>query len=161
MACGAVACISVISLWDPDGMRCSGLEAAIPRGRVFLARVPPPVSSLYPLIDPVVQLPRADRDELFARIFALEHAHDVISAVRDHGPGTPSYAKSGAYWAISIPLWIAFALFATPTAILWWRDSVLTKRDRAGRCPKCGYDRHGLSSPTVACPECGTVPARG
>src|SRR5262245_55434305 len=43
-----------------------------------------------------------------------------------------------------VPLWIPFLLFAFPTALLWRRDHILTraiKRARAGRCPKCNYDR--------------------
>ncbi len=43
-----------------------------------------------------------------------------------------------------------FALTQVPPLIRW-------RRRRAGRCPKCNYDRTGLSSGAV-CPECGTAP---
>src|SRR5262245_5355066 len=45
---------------------------------------------------------------------------------------------------VRIPLWIPFLLCGIPTALLWRRDHVLTKRAR-GRCPKCDYDRSGLT----------------
>jgi hypothetical protein len=58
---------------------------------------------------------------------------------------------------VCIPLWAPALVLAIPTAILWRRDHMLTKRARAGRCPKCGYDRAGLAA-TIPCPECGTTP---
>jgi hypothetical protein len=59
------------------------------------------------------------------------------------------------HWTIQSPLWIPFLLFAIPTALLWRRDHILTKRARANHCPKCEYDRVGLAA-TDPCPECGT-----
>jgi hypothetical protein len=69
-------------------------------------------------------------------------------------------AASGRYkrTLILLPVWIPFLLCAVPTAILSRRDYILTSRARAGRCPKCGYDRRGLAA-DAKCPECGTVPA--
>jgi hypothetical protein len=69
----------------------------------------------------------------------------------------PLWRSDSSYYAIRIPLWIPFLLCAIPTALLWRRDHILTvggKRARAGRCPKCGYDRGGLT-PDTPCPECG------
>ena len=53
---------------------------------------------------------------------------------------------------VRVPLWLPLALFALPTAYLWWADS---RRVRPGRCPKCRYDRAGLAADDP-CPECGT-----
>jgi len=66
-----------------------------------------------------------------------------------------------------IPLWIPFALFAIPTALLWRSDHLATKRARIGRCPRCNYDLSGLSpatttgdpAETALCPECGESPS--
>jgi hypothetical protein len=58
---------------------------------------------------------------------------------------------------VGVPLWVPFLLVAIPTALLWRRDHVTTKRAGGGRCPKCGYDRAGLAA-TNPCPECGTTP---
>jgi hypothetical protein len=76
-----------------------------------------------------------------------------------------SRAFSGAVWRphvesrpgwtqVSLPLWLPLLLIAIPTALLWRRDHILTKRAKAGRCSKCGYDRAGLAQ-TKPCPECG------
>jgi hypothetical protein len=44
-----------------------------------------------------------------------------------------------------------------PAAVLWY---VGRRRFGPGQCKKCGYERSGLAA-DAACPECGTVPARG
>lgn len=42
------------------------------------------------------------------------------------------------------------------TAIAVRREGMAIRRQRAGHCVKCGYDRAGLAS-DAACPECGTL----
>lgn len=60
-----------------------------------------------------------------------------------------------------LPIWgglLINAIFYSPVpfALHWtWRAWVRHLRTSNGRCPSCGYDRRGLTSPTAACPECG------
>ncbi len=59
---------------------------------------------------------------------------------------------------LNIPLWLPFPLMLAPTAWLWWgeiRRRRAARREMAGHCPSCGYDRSGLAD--AKCPECGTV----
>ena len=51
---------------------------------------------------------------------------------------------------------VLFCLLGVLLHVLYVR--ALRKASRIGRCPKCGYDLEGLTSPR--CPECGTVPAK-
>jgi len=53
-----------------------------------------------------------------------------------------------------IPLWPLPAMAIIPTALAWYLDARARRRERFGRCPKCGYDRTGLAAGAV-CPECG------
>ena len=46
------------------------------------------------------------------------------------------------------------ALLALPLSFFPIRRRL---RARRGRCPKCGYDRTGLSDPAAPCPECGAT----
>ncbi len=58
-------------------------------------------------------------------------------------------------WCLGIPGWIptAFALLAT--AIAWRLDTIARRRERLYLCPKCNYDRTGITS-DMKCPECGS-----
>jgi hypothetical protein len=51
---------------------------------------------------------------------------------------------------LAVPIWIPFALVATVTALLLWRDR---RRPPPGHCQRCGYDLRGNVS--GRCPECG------
>lgn len=58
--------------------------------------------------------------------------------------------KLGAFWGVTIPLWVPAILIL---ALLTW--SRVRVRSARG-CPKCGYDLAGLSDgPGSRCPECG------
>jgi hypothetical protein len=60
------------------------------------------------------------------------------------------------YRGTGIPLWVP-AIPALFVAGAFWRPDVQAiLRRRAGCCPTCGYDRHGLGP--APCPECGTTP---
>ena len=59
--------------------------------------------------------------------------------------------RFGTDWALMIPLWIPFALFAIPTLLLWWCD----RRLPTDHCNQCGYNLTG--NVTGICPECGCV----
>ncbi len=54
------------------------------------------------------------------------------------------------------PLWMMFVATAAPAFVLWRSHGRAARRVRQGRCVACGYDRRGLSSPSAACPECGS-----
>ena len=61
------------------------------------------------------------------------------------------------YTEVYIPFWM-LALGALLIAAGAWRLDVLAaRRRRTGMCPKCQYDRAGLSAMSP-CPECGAVP---
>lgn len=64
------------------------------------------------------------------------------------GPGR------GSMWALQIPMWPLVLLTLATTSTAWWLDVLAQRREREGKCPKCGYDRAGLASGAV-CPECG------
>ncbi len=75
---------------------------------------------------------------------------------RPHGwsvePAGELYAWPPVVWSrqhVMFPLWIPLALFALPSAYLWYRD----RRPPAGHCQACGYNLTGNESGT--CPECG------
>ena len=53
-------------------------------------------------------------------------------------------------WEFDIPLWIPLAIFAVPTALLFYLDR---RRATPGTCARCGYDLTGNTS--GRCPECG------
>ena len=53
-------------------------------------------------------------------------------------------------WTIQFRLWIPFAVIATPTGFLFWRDR---RRVPPGYCQKCGYNLTANTS--GICPECG------
>lgn len=54
------------------------------------------------------------------------------------------------------PIWPVPLLVAVPTAYLWRRDLMASRRARAGACPSCGYNRLGLV-PSAPCPECNAA----
>lgn len=56
------------------------------------------------------------------------------------------------------PLWLPAAAALAPFAVAWPSEARAHRRIRAGRCPRCGYDRAGLAL-GATCPECGTVAA--
>lgn len=60
----------------------------------------------------------------------------------------------------AIPLWppLLFAIIAT--TVLWWPVLRGWRRERAGCCARCGYERRGLA-PDAKCPECGANPVGG
>jgi hypothetical protein len=57
----------------------------------------------------------------------------------------------------SLPGWVVTVPLVTGTAAAWRLDLLARRRERAGCCPKCNYDRRGLPGASV-CPECGAVP---
>lgn len=57
---------------------------------------------------------------------------------------------------LAIPLWIPLLLVSAPTALLWRADRRAARREKAGLCAACGYDRRGLAA-SAPCPECGNA----
>ena len=84
-------------------------------------------------------------------------SRDEMVTIWVSGGWWPSFIRRSPETTTCIPLWILVVLSAVPTALLWRRDHILTKRARAGRCPKCNYDLSGLAA-GAACPECGPKP---
>ncbi len=60
---------------------------------------------------------------------------------------------------IVVPLLPLIGVTLVTTAAMW-RLETLARRchARAGHCPKCNYNRHGIPAQAV-CPECGAAPA--
>jgi len=134
------------------------VEAVVSCGHVFVARTPD-MSWMF-LFAPAkgTAITKAELNEAIKRATREMDANSVISAVQGRGGSwIPRWDYLSGYWGISIPLWMPFLLFAIPTALLWRRDQIATKRARIGRCPCCGYDRRGLAADSP-CPECGTAP---
>jgi hypothetical protein len=61
-------------------------------------------------------------------------------------------------WRVNLPIW-PLASAASLIAITAWRlDTLARRRARLNLCPKCNYDRTGLTGgPCAICPECGTA----
>ncbi|MCC6322221.1 MAG: hypothetical protein IT438_12380 [Phycisphaerales bacterium] len=58
------------------------------------------------------------------------------------------------------PLWFPLLLAAAPTALAWRSELRRRRRERGGKCAKCGYDLAGLArGGGAACPECGAKQA--
>ena len=79
-----------------------------------------------------------------------------------HPPGETYHL----YWSFSggtsstvglaaFPIWSLVLPSLLVTAAARRLDTLARRRARAGLCPKCDYDRTGLT-PTALCPECGT-----
>jgi hypothetical protein len=58
--------------------------------------------------------------------------------------------------AWSIPLWIFVLPVAVASGAAWHLDTRARRRAKLDLCPKCGYNRTGLT-PGAVCPECGTA----
>ncbi|HMN39846.1 MAG TPA: hypothetical protein PKE29_03310 [Phycisphaerales bacterium] len=54
-----------------------------------------------------------------------------------------------------MPLWAPMLIAVAFSAAAWRFDILARRRERLNLCPKCNYDRVGLS-PGAVCPECGT-----
>ncbi len=56
---------------------------------------------------------------------------------------------------LAMPLWAPMLIAVAFSAAAWRFDILARRRERLNLCPKCNYDRVGLS-PGAVCPECGT-----
>jgi hypothetical protein len=56
---------------------------------------------------------------------------------------------------LQLPLWPLVILAGFVATLAWLVDALARRRERAGRCPNCNYDRAGLAAGAV-CPECGS-----
>jgi hypothetical protein len=62
-------------------------------------------------------------------------------------------------WHAVVPAWIFVGIAGLVTAAAWHLDTLARRRARLSLCPKCNYDRAGLSKDAV-CPECGNGSSR-
>jgi hypothetical protein len=111
------------------------------RGRVevVLFRAPGPDSS-YPL--GFWHESDAERD------FVLFAEHRAVFGF--------ALVTSGESAVVSVPHWFLAPLFAILPALHLRSTLRSRRRNRAGHCPRCGYD---LRATPERCPECGAVPA--
>lgn len=58
---------------------------------------------------------------------------------------------------LDVPLWPLAPMLGVPYVVSFWSSRREAKRDRQRLCPKCNYDRRGLT-PDAPCPECGKPP---
>jgi len=71
------------------------------------------------------------------------------------GMGTGETAGSGQISrTFDLPYWLPIVVFGTPLLLAAKRRRTLAKREREGRCLKCGYQ---LDAAMITCPECGTA----
>lgn len=90
--------------------------------------------------------------------------------------GSTSFDASMMHWntedehAIPLtPMWVGLAINTVAWAAIWfvlvqlamlpvwlWRRWRWKRRERRGRCLRCGYELGGTGDPTRTCPECGT-----
>jgi hypothetical protein len=78
-----------------------------------------------------------------------------------HQAGLPVQGETEEVWAVMAPHWSLAALSGVLPALgllRWVRRRRKVMREKAGRCPACGYD---LRATPERCPECGAVPAKG
>lgn len=68
-----------------------------------------------------------------------------LSLTKGSRQGTDSVGLTVPHWMACIPISLALGLVI--------RGSPAARRERQGRCPKCGYDLKG--NLTAGCPECG------
>jgi len=61
---------------------------------------------------------------------------------------------TGWEWRVRVPLWMPLVVSLGVTGAAWRLEVLARRRDRAGKCAACGYDRAGLKADAV-CPECG------
>ena len=67
-----------------------------------------------------------------------------------------TWTRVGQGWSLGVPLWPFVVVPGFGSAIAWRLDTHARRRSRLGLCPKCGYNRAGLS-PAAVCPECGAA----
>jgi hypothetical protein len=63
--------------------------------------------------------------------------------------------------SIGVPLWLCALASGVPAAFAWRRHRRRRRRERAGSCPRCGYDLAGIQpgdGGRIRCPECGARP---
>jgi hypothetical protein len=140
-----IAVVCALSWSCKCGTQKHSVEEVAGRGRLLIARVIP-----RPLSSPVGDRPI----ELVVQQIKEHSSFHAAAGMRAGGSVWCFQWRTAApYWGLSVPFLFPLLLFVFPTALLWRRDHILTKRARAGRCPKCGYDLAGLNS--GAFPECG------
>lgn len=139
--------------WDSGGYRRGMALAMVGRGEIALD-----VQHFTP------PLPAATAEQMYGG-FWCRRRHERIHWWPD-------------YWVIQnpgsvqrflfIPIWMPLVLFAGAAGFCWRRHVRRRRRDRiikAGGCPHCGYDLHGLAAhgetqgeetkARAVCPECG------
>jgi hypothetical protein len=70
---------------------------------------------------------------------------------------TPQYDGYNLDRWVLLPLWILVVPAAAITGTAWRLDTLARRRAKRNFCPKCEYDRTGLTT-GVICPECGSSP---
>jgi hypothetical protein len=65
-----------------------------------------------------------------------------------------SWIDVGTFWCCQFQIWPFCIVLLTTTVGAWRLEKSAQRRNRLGRCPKCGYDLKGLAAGD-ACPECG------
>jgi hypothetical protein len=87
----------------------------------------------------------------------LDHAVLAIRLIDAwRGDGASFWTNTQFGWLLSMPVWPVACACVAITGVAWRLDTLANRRERAGKCPKCGYDRQGLA-PEAICPECGTT----
>ena len=59
-------------------------------------------------------------------------------------------------WSVEAPFWLPSVISLLVTAVAWRLDTLARRRARLNLCPKCNYDRAGITG-DAKCPECGSA----
>ena len=142
-----VVCVAVVALW----VRSYLPEQFHPRsydGRILLIFAAKQHVHLF------------SSDE---RSYSLDDAVREVYAYTAGDPQAVHFAFAGfevalsdrqnGFWLFAIPYWAVALPLAAAAGWGWWAGRRRGRREKTGRCLRCGYD---LRASAERCPECGT-----
>jgi hypothetical protein len=97
------------------------------------------------------------------RNYPLDETIRQIYSYTSGDPGAVQFGFAGfevalsdreyGFWFFAVPHWAIAVPLAAAAGWGWWAGRRRSRREKAGRCLRCGYD---LRASGERCPECGT-----